>query len=142
MRLIQRIGTVAGCFTLLLVGGAAAASADYQSAPILKYGSRHPNVGCVQHALDVIGRYYSGTMPYKLTTDSIFGDRTKADVVAYQRWTPMTSERLAVDGIVGPKTRASLDKMIDMTFRDHYKTRDPELFRVYYGNCIYDGGNY
>lgn len=59
---------------------------------------RGDNVKALQSALNSLG-FSCGTV------DGIFGNKTKAGVIAFQ-----TAKGIAVDGIVGPETRATLMK--------------------------------
>ena len=65
------------------------------SAPQLQAGSRGPAVARLQQLLRGKG--------YRLEVDGIFGPRTRAAVLSYQR-----RHGLEVDGIVGPQTWGSL----------------------------------
>ena len=71
------------------------ASCSIESTPTVKYGSRGGAVKDVQCVLNKGGA--------KLAVDGIFGPKTKAAVLSYQK-----AKGLEVDGIVGPKTWASL----------------------------------
>ena len=59
---------------------------------------RGDDVKALQSALNALG-YSCGTV------DGIFGNKTKAGVIAFQ-----TAKGIAVDGIVGPETRAAIVK--------------------------------
>ena len=66
--------------------------------PLLGYGSCGDWVKTLQQILNCNG--------YNLSVDGIFGPKTKAAVISYQR-----ANGLQVDGIVGPETWAALDKL-------------------------------
>lgn len=65
------------------------------SQPTVRLGSRGPAVALLQQKLNAKG--------YHLATDGIFGPKTQAAVLSFQR-----ARGLAVDGIVGPKTWGAL----------------------------------
>lgn len=67
----------------------------YRYVRVLRKGSRGPDVGVLQKALNKAGA--------DLAVDNSFGNLTRAAVRAYQK-----KKKLQVDGIVGPITRASL----------------------------------
>src|SRR5215510_11606074 len=66
---------------------------------LLTRGMTGPDVGDVQRALNRAG----GSSLPRLAEDNIFGPKTNARVLEFQR-----SRGLKADGIVGPKTRAAL----------------------------------
>ena len=65
------------------------------AAPMLATGSSGPAVVRLQQALAAAG--------FSVSTDGVFGPRTRAAVIAFQ-----ASRGLAADGIVGPKTWSAL----------------------------------
>ena len=65
------------------------------AAPMLAAGSSGPAVVRLQQALAAAG--------FSVSTDGVFGPRTRAAVIAFQ-----ASRGLAADGIVGPKTWSAL----------------------------------
>ncbi len=66
----------------------------------LKYLQRGQPVKEVQMALNKLG--------YKLVTDGIYGAKTKAALLSFQKKHP----NLVADGIYGPKTKAMLEKVL------------------------------
>ncbi len=64
--------------------------------PLVKYGSRGVYVAILQDSLNHLG-YNTGTI------DGIFGNKTKSQVIAYQK-----NNSLTADGIVGCKTWTSI----------------------------------
>lgn len=107
--------TTAVAAAALLAGGIAtaaavparAAPADQATAvsaaaqqPLLREGSRGAAVSDWQATLNKLA---AKGMPSqaKVAVDGIFGAKTKAATVAFQRWAKITA-----DGIVGPQTRA------------------------------------
>lgn len=69
------------------------------SQQLLSYGSRGQAVRTLQDKLSKLGYYH-------FWIDGIFGKYTRAAVINYQK-----AHRLVPDGIVGPKTWASLNNM-------------------------------
>ena len=67
----------------------------YRYVRILSKGSRGPDVGVLQKALNQAGA--------EIDVDNVFGNETRTAVRAYQK-----KKKLKVDGIAGPATRASL----------------------------------
>lgn len=72
-----------------------AARRSSSSLPVLRVGARGPSVVRLQNALRAKG--------YRVSNDGAFGPKTLAAVRAFQR-----SKRLVADGVVGPRTWASL----------------------------------
>ncbi len=72
--------------------------------PMLQYGSRGPAVALLQSGLNRVGPSALGA----LTSDGAFGARTRARVVEFQG-----GQALAPDGIVGAKTWAVLDALLE-----------------------------
>jgi peptidoglycan hydrolase-like protein with peptidoglycan-binding domain len=66
--------------------------------PTLRVGSSGPEVAQIQQLLNVLG-----ARP-PLATDGTFGNRTRSAVVGFQ-----STQGLAADGVVGPKTREALE---------------------------------
>src|SRR5512147_379935 len=66
---------------------------------MLSLGSKGPEVSSLQLALNG----WTSRMP-RLDPDGVFGPRTKARVMEFQR-----DQGLVADGIAGPKTRAALE---------------------------------
>lgn len=73
---------------------------DNYAQPTLRNGSRGEAVKALQDTLNKLG-YNAGEL------DGIFGSKTESAVKAFQR-----DKKLAQDGIVGPLTRAALDKAV------------------------------
>jgi peptidoglycan hydrolase-like protein with peptidoglycan-binding domain len=138
MKRLMRGAVVAGFAIAITLGTGGIASADYQSAPVLQYGSRGPNVGCVQHALNAFRRYVPSAIPYTLKVDNIYGKYTKADVTSFQQH---SISGLKADGIVGPKTRQAMENEIEY-LGSHEGRNDSEVLRIFYGQCLYTGGAY
>jgi rare lipoprotein A (peptidoglycan hydrolase) len=81
---------------VLLLFGAGTASAWTLGARVIRKGDRGADVGTLQRVLTMKG--------YRLgPVDGIFGTMTKRAVLDFQR-----RQTLAVDGVVGPQTVASL----------------------------------
>ncbi|MBC2724237.1 MAG: peptidoglycan-binding protein, partial [Desulfosporosinus sp.] len=72
------------------------ASASGAQAAILKVGSTGSDIRLLQSELQALS-YNVGPL------DGIFGTKTKAAVIAFQR-----DKNLLVDGVVGPQTQAAL----------------------------------
>ncbi len=79
-------------------------------------GSSGPDVRVVQSLLNRTG-YNAGTV------DGIFGDRTYAAVIAFQR-----NNRLVADGIVGPSTWTVLDRLL----------RGYDIYTIQPGDTLYN----
>ncbi len=75
-----------------------AARTQITSSVLLREGSRGPAVAQVQRQLKSVG-FNPGPI------DGIFGPRTRAAVIAFQK-----HAHIAVDGVVGPQTRGALAK--------------------------------
>jgi peptidoglycan hydrolase-like protein with peptidoglycan-binding domain len=77
--------------------------ADTSTHPTVKYGSKGPAVEELQQKLNKDMEKNGGT---PLVADGIFGPKTKAAVVAFQK-----RNNLAPDGIVGPLTWGKIDEL-------------------------------
>lgn len=76
------------------------------SLAVLREGARGADVKNVQHALD----YHMPNVVPPLVQDGIFGPKTKARTIAFQK-----ANDLTVDGIVGPETRKALFAFVTIT---------------------------
>lgn len=85
-------------------------------ATTVRMGSRGPDVASVQIKLNIRN---PPTPP--LVADGIFGPKTHAAVVAFQRL-----RRLTPDGVVGPKTHAALDEGPRIVVVEHAMTHIPQ----------------
>ncbi|GGE37371.1 hypothetical protein GCM10011360_26460 [Primorskyibacter flagellatus] len=79
-------------------------------------GSRGPVVASVQIKVNI----RQNPTPL-LVADGIFGPKTKAAVVAFQK-----ARKLVADGIVGPKTHAELDRPSPIVEIEHQVTHIPQ----------------
>jgi peptidoglycan hydrolase-like protein with peptidoglycan-binding domain len=90
------VALVVTSFGVVAVADAPTAEAACVITQTQRYGARNAQVRCIQQTLDRRG-IDSGPI------DGIFGSRTRAAVITYQR-----RAGLHVDGVVGPQTGRSL----------------------------------
>src|SRR6266568_9005901 len=76
----------------------------------LQRGNLGPDVQALQQRLNDLGA------DPRLVVDGVFGARTEAAVIAFQR-----THNLVPDGVVGPRTRAALD----LPDRDEHTAQTP-----------------
>ncbi len=84
-------------------GGRGAEWARFQNNPnqrLMRRGQRGPDIAALQSRLTELGYM---TEAQRRTGPGLFGPRTEAAVTRFQR-----DHQLAVDGVVGPRTRAAL----------------------------------
>jgi hypothetical protein len=75
---------------------------------MLKNGSKHENVKCVQEILQELG-YHPGA------ADGDFGDKTEAAVIQFQE-----RHNLYADGVVGPSTWARLHEALKINLEERF----------------------
>ncbi|MFB6890094.1 peptidoglycan-binding protein [Kitasatospora sp. NPDC056327] len=104
MKIARKLATTAvtlGMAVTAVIGTTTTAGASVNAAYVgygyAEYGS---GVWCVQHLLNHNGEYDAG-----VSEDSYWGPRTEAAVKAFQSYIKQAREpRIAVDGVVGPRT--------------------------------------
>ena len=112
--------------------GSAAAVATTASQPLLREGSRG---AAVQHWQATLNKLADKGMPAqpKIAADGIFGPKTKAATVAFQKWAHITA-----DGIVGPQTRAVAATALSSTALDPNPHLKPVLRQGSVGAAVQD----